>query len=69
MSTLDDDIKTLEDIVNGDWGPGNVFWSLKGESFEETFGQYTCVMIHTAMPLCAILSAVFSHLQMAPGTK
>ena len=40
VSTLVDDIKSLEDIVEGDWGPDNVFWSLKGKSFEETFGQY-----------------------------
>jgi hypothetical protein len=46
VSTLDGEIKSLEDVVDGDWGPNNVFWSLKGESFEETFGQYTCVTTH-----------------------
>lgn len=46
MSTLDSEIKSLEDVVDGDWGPNSVFWSLKGESFEETFGQYKCVTNH-----------------------
>ena len=63
MSTLDDDIKTLEDVVNGDWGPSNVFWSLKGESFEETFGQYTCVLNHAAMLSLAMLPSMLSHSQ------
>jgi hypothetical protein len=43
VSTLDDDIETLTDVVDGDWGPNNVFWALKGETYEETFGEYTCV--------------------------
>ena len=63
VATLDDDIKSLEDVVNGDWGPSNVFWSLKGESFEETFGQYTCVMIHAAITFFAMLPTVLSHSQ------
>ena len=62
MSTLEDDIKSLEDIVDGDWGPNDVFWSLKGESFEETFGQYTCVMTQSAIiPLLTVLPAFLSH--------
>ena len=41
LATLETEIETLEEVAEGDWGPGDVFWALKDKSFEQVFGAYT----------------------------